>query len=255
MALAGHALGQDSTTVKPLPRHRPFPPRPARRAPFQGDGQVVKPHHNFREITEERRPDYRTGFLLGTDALSLMEPDGGPSIAVEYRPVKFFSAGLTTTFLRYDLTKAGDDLDGPSNISGIRLTPDIKFFLPGKRDAYHLFFGLEGLYKQVKYWGHIGELDEKYPDGSFVPAGNYRRSKYIWGLSPTFGMQRYLDKHQRFQFEFLVGLGFRHRYENWHGVGTPGNNRERGSGDVHYLNPDIGWNVHFPVSVRFAYRL
>ncbi|PUZ27272.1 Protein of unknown function [Chitinophaga costaii] len=245
------AWAQDSTLLKPVRHHRPFPPRPHRAPPFQGDGVTVKPFHNLKEIYHYQRPDYHIGLLLGTDVLSLVEPDGGPSVAAEYRLFKFLSVGLTTTFLLY--STGGDD-KAPTTISGIRLTPDIKFFLPGKKDAYHLFFGVQGLYKQAKYWGHINNKDEKYPDGSFVPEGNYRRSKYIWGISPTFGIQHYLGKAQRLQLEFTVGFGLRYRYENWYGVGTPTDGNNRGKW-LNFFNPDIGGNIHIPLSLRFVYRL
>lgn len=145
----------------------------------------------------ERLFPLKPGIILSTSLSTLLEPEAGPSLGLEYRIIKGLAIGVEGTVFLY---KMPETYEAHYSTSGFRIRPEIKYFPKwGQGKSMHVYFSLMGLYKQVRYY----EYD--YYDGQV------RKKKTATALSPNVGLQRYLDRSHHFIMDMYMGLGVRHR--------------------------------------------
>ncbi|WP_110055283.1 DUF3575 domain-containing protein [Chitinophaga sp. S165] len=153
---------------------------------------------NAQDSSEKLFPA-KPGFILNTPLTSLTEPEGGPSIGLEYRISEGLAIGIEGTAVLYE---AFPFLYAQEyGKSGFRIKPEIKYFPAATRGKNgQLYFSLQGVYKQVRYT----EVSE-------ATGNSIRKERKVIAGSPNVGWQRYLDRSHRFILDMYLGLGVRHR--------------------------------------------
>lgn len=144
------------------------------------------------------------GLTVGTNLLSLVETDAGPSLFVEYRFTKHWEVGLQGSWINY--TGMMPD-DFPHY--GFRFQPDIKFYILPKHHKILPFVGIGGLFTQVHYRAYTSNPDDGSGGGPNFSAGKTtNENKQLLGYAFLFGFKKYLDgeKH-RLSLEVYMGLG------------------------------------------------
>ncbi len=199
------------------------------------------------------------GVTVGTNFLSLLEEDAGPSLWVEYRFSKHLEFGLQGTWVFY----SGRNDDFPHN--GFRFQPDLKYYFLPKHHKIMPFVGLGGVFTQVHYRAFTTEPDDGMAGGpSFSKAGTTMENKRMLGYAIIFGFKKYLDRDRhRLALEVYMGLGGK-----WKSF--PGRSAERTKyienriNDLHnpidfgffdgyeYLRPNQ--YAYIPVCVKIGYR-
>lgn len=184
------------------------------------------------------------GWLLNTTLSSFTEPEGGPSLGMEYRFSETVAVGLDATALLYVLP---DTYNDGMNRKGYRIRPEIKFFPSWWRNEHRSFYiSLMGLYKDIRY-------DEQFYsyDGTNNNAYIVRQKKIVRALSANMGIQRYLGPDHRILLELYAGMGVRYR------TITPGEPNE-----YYYITDRIGpfsidedgYNPQIAFGFKLGYR-
>ena len=187
----------------------------------------------------EKKTFSRKGLILNTTPSSLTEPEGGPSLGLEYRLSESIAIGLDATAIVYTLPDMYDEEDR----QGFRIRPEIKLFPSWWRNQHRAFYlSLMGTYKYTTY-------DDTYyimPDATPYPQ---KYEKRIYAGSANLGIQRYFGAEGRFMMDMYVGVGIRHRrttpndsyvYQSWE---TP----------LFRIDED-GFNPQFAFGFKLGYR-
>lgn len=200
------------------------------------------------------------GWTLGTNLLSLLEEDAGPSLWVEYRFTKHLEVGLQGTWVAYNFLMADDFAH-----KGFRFQPDLKYYILPKHHSIMPFIGVGGVFTQVHYKAYTTKPEDGMSGGSNFSAGRTTiERKRLLGYAILFGFKKYLDgKEHRLAMEVYMGLG-----SKWKRF--PGRSAERTayiedrindnysvihSGIVDkfdYLKPNQ--YGYIPICVKFGYR-
>lgn len=192
----------------------------------------------------------KPGLILTTNMLSIFEPEGGPTLGLEYRFGIHWAMAADVTALLYTMPEL---YDNDERHTGYRIQPQVKYYLPGRRHSYQMYVSLMGLYKSVHY--------NKVSDGSYyyngneniyIPGESYREHKQIIAGSTNFGFQKFLDEERHAVVEFYGGVGLRSKQRSGKPA-VPGNN----GGNVYYDDYDgleDGIWPHVSYGIKFGYR-
>lgn len=189
------------------------------------------------------------GLTLSTNVLSVFEPEGGPTLGLEYRFGLHVAVAADVTALLYTMPELYND---DERHSGYRIQPQIKFYLPGKRHGYLMYVSLMGLYKSVHYYTMSDGYG--YYDGNeyiSVPGVRYREHKQIIAGSTNFGFQKFLDEERHFMIEFYGGMGLRSKLRTGKPA-VPGVTEDYRNDDYDGLDDGI-W-PHVTAGIKFGYR-
>lgn len=199
-----------------------------------------------------------TGLRISTNLLTLREPDGGISLALENRYTKEWSVLVEGTWIFID-EKGDYNLRGQYSpkAKGFRIRPEIRYYMPGRGHKYKLFFAQEISYKRVSYleeWIHrVGEnsTGDYFNYEKITP---YDKVKTIIGTSGKMGLQFYFDPRHKYIMELYIGLGIKYRKVKFKDeVPTYGSYMEDNSS--YFLNaPESGWNINIPMGIKVGYR-
>lgn len=141
----------------------------------------------------------KPGFILSTPLTSLTEPEGGPSIGLEYRILEGLAVGVEGTAILYTVFPFVYDHEYAK--TGLRIKPEVKYFPVATRGKNtELYFSLQGVYKQIRY-----------SQFSSVAPVTSRKKRTVIAWSPNIGLQRYLDRSHHFILDMYLGLGIRYR--------------------------------------------
>lgn len=227
-------------------QHRPgLRPRPGR-VRHERAKRPERPHREYLPAP--------LGFNIGTNLVALMESDGGPGVSAEYRFAQKWSVELELKSILYDAsgTFPGD--------KGYRIRPELRYFFPGRKGhVYHWFTGIQLGYKkavldQEWYSTHQGlDLD------TYQQIDVYRCKKENWEGAVKLGAQYYFGSSQHFMFEWSVGMGIKHRTFTYldplpENAVSAKDLRGESFSNTNYLEPDVKWQVHVPVMIKFGYR-
>jgi hypothetical protein len=155
----------------------------------------------------------KPGVILSTNFLSLFEPEGGPTVGVEFRTSLNWAFGLDAMAIAYNMPFLFDYDD--SNHHGYRLSPQIKYYFAGKKSSYRGYIGLMGMYKSVSYTtmsGSYGHYDDVTGNYVYTEPERYKRNKYATAGSINIGFQKFLDRDNHIFFEFFGGVGLRYQW-------------------------------------------
>jgi hypothetical protein len=184
------------------------------------------------------------GLLISTNVFSITEPDGGPSLAVEYRYSLHWSVLLEGTAILYQFM--GEDALEHAT-SGFRLRPEVRYYFAGKHKTYRGFFSVEGSYKQVRYYEPV-TLDQ----GNYYEKSTYQRTKRMGGGAFKIGFQTYFGKKKHIMFELYGGVGL--KYRTYDDAAMPDNAYIPTFRDAFKFD-DPGLMPNIPMGVKFGYRL
>ncbi|ASZ11752.1 hypothetical protein KTO58_16170 [Chitinophaga pendula] len=192
----------------------------------------------------------RAGTLISTNLVSLMEPDGGFSIAVERRMSLRWAMVVEGTLITYSTGSM------PTPFAAFRIRPEVRHYFKGRVGKYKGFVGLELLYKQVSndeeaLSAHPGLPGQELP----VPV-RYTRERRSAGAAMKVGMQLYFDRQKRVLFEMYAGLGLKYRWLDDGGVVIGGLQQVK-RGDFFAYNNDYksGIRPNVPIGVKVGVRL
>lgn len=199
-------------------------------------------------MTTVRAQQKLTGLRVFVNVVSFTEPDGGPALGLEYRFKDNFSAALEGQWILYNMNQSDRDNHG------FRITPDIKFFLPGRHKHYKWFFAVQGLYKQVNLYQNY--IVPHVEDGSQVyeELKKYEQQKQVFALGGRFGFQsNFGGKNEKFFFEASVGTGLKWRSLHYK-QGAPPETAYKEGDDWFHVDAGGGALPDIPFKVRFGYR-
>jgi hypothetical protein len=145
----------------------------------------------------------KPGIIINTTFNTLIEPDAGPTLGVEYRISNHFAVGMNVTGIFY----AGTPIDRTDSARmGFRLQPEIKYFVNWGDDGdKQVYFSLMGLHKEMKY---------KAREHDTTNTSTFRiidRKKIINAMSGNIGVQHYLGDKRHFIVDVYAGMGLRYR--------------------------------------------
>ena len=138
--------------------------------------------------------------------------------------------------------------EGKEPNKGFRVIPEARFYLPSRKEKYHLFLAAQVSYKRVKF-----------EEGYIVPQQtNYEKLvgidkvKQMVGSAIRFGYQNYTHApiSRRIFFEASVGLGFKYKWSKLLQT-PPENSRKEGYST---FNTSKGLFPDVPIYVRLGYR-
>lgn len=201
-----------------------------------------------------------TGLRISTNLVTLREPDGGVSLALEYRYKKNWSVLIEGTWIFID-EKADYDLRGKYTpmAKGFRVRPEIRYYLPGRGHVYKLFFAQEISYKRVSYleeWIQPVRATPNSPVADYERISTYDKVKNIYGTSGKVGVQLFFDARHRYMIEFYIGLGLKYRdvaFKDEFHVPSITSYQEK---DYSYIvdSPYTGWDINIPMGIKIGYR-
>lgn len=188
-------------------------------------------------------------WVLSTNLVSMIEPDGGPSINLEYKFNRRWSVSMEAEMVLYNWASNLEDYNtntaGEFVRGGIRLRPEARIYLTHSR---RLFFSGMFMYKRV-------ELDELfYVDNySYQSTVNLRGIKESVGFTPKIGFQTFI--RGKVLFEISGGLGaayriFRYKDRIPQNVIIPAFKDDEAASQFRREE----WEADFPLSIRFGYR-
>lgn len=198
-----------------------------------------------------------TGWRISTNIMSLYEPDAGPALAVEYRPDKSWSVLLEGAWICYDL-KDVYDLRGEYTpmAKGLRLRPEVRYYLPGKkRKSYVFFFSQELMYKRVNF------LEERIVPKGGNTSGNfdyeqltaYKKTKQLFGTAGKFGFQRFVDRPHHVFIELYFGIGLKYRTSSYKEQ-PPASSYLEDNDKYSWEVRNDGWLLYTPLGFKVGYR-
>lgn len=164
----------------------------------------LKKYYDKDKALDPRPPSpSEPGVTVGTNLLSLLEDDAGPSLWVEYRFSKHLEVGLQGSWVLY--TGRRDDFSH----NGFRFQPDLKYYFLTKHHKIMPFIGVGALFTQVHYKAYTTKPDDGMSGGpGFSPAGTTMENKRMLGYAFIFGFKKYLDgDRHRLAMEVYMGLG------------------------------------------------
>lgn len=215
---------------------------------------------------KENRVDLRPpapseqGLSIGTNLLSLLEEDAGPSLWAEYRFTKHLEVGLQGTWVAYNFL-VGDDF----NHYGFRFQPDLKYYFIPRHHKIMPFVGIGGVFTSVHYKAYTSKADNGLGGGPDMSAGRTTlERKQLLGYALLFGFKKYLDGDaHRIMLEVYMGLG-----SKWKTF--PGRSEERKRYIEDKINSNYKWTDYsfynkfdylkpnqygyIPICVKFGYR-
>lgn len=179
-----------------------------------------------------------------------VEPDGGLAMGIEYRFSKHVSLAVEGTWIFLDNNLNPDHPRRDNH--GFRISPEVKFFIPGKRERYKWFFAVQTLYKEVNSFRDY--IVPKYEGGEpvyeqLIP---YEWKKRAVAFGGRMGVQtNFGGKQERMFFEASLGMGVKYK---WGGFleQPPKDSRRRGGKP--WIDTDEGWYPDLPFKVRLGYR-
>lgn len=179
-----------------------------------------------------------------------VEPDGGLAMGVEYRFSKHISVSVEGTwiFLNNDLElhKRAEDNHG------FRISPEVKFYIPGRKERYKWFFAVQTMYKEVTslhdYIVPIYENDEQV----YEQLIGYEWRKQAVAFGGRMGVQtNFGGKKERMFFEASLGMGVKYKWGGFLQEPPKGSSRRDGKP---WISTDEGWYPDLPFKVRLGYR-
>ncbi|QHS60243.1 hypothetical protein [Chitinophaga agri] len=195
--------------------------------------------------TQKKVLPSQKGVFLNTTLSSLTEPEGGPSLGLEYRFSETVAVGLDATALLYVLP---DTYEDSRDRRGFRVRPEIKFFPSFWQKEHRSFYvSLMGLYKEIRYNEQFYSFD-----GTNTNMYTVRQKKAVSALSANMGVQRYVGPDRRILIELYAGCGFRHRRT------TPGDPYDSYRDTDRFLRLSIdedGYSPSFAFGFKLGYRL
>lgn len=223
----------------------------------------AKLKRNYKKnIMPDSRPPAPSepGLTIGTNLLSLLEEDAGPSLWAEYRFTRHLEVGLQGTWVAYNFL-VGDNF----NHYGFRFQPDLKYYIIPRHHKIMPFVGIGGVFTRVHYKAYTADWDNGLGGGPDLSAGKTTvEKKLLLGYAFLFGFKKYLDgdKH-RLALEVYMGLGTkwktfpgrsaeRKRYVEYKANDMNGGRNVGFVNKFDYLKPDQ--YGYLPVCVKFGYR-
>jgi hypothetical protein len=198
------------------------------------------------------------GLIVSTNLVSLREPDGGVSLALEYRYSKNWSLLAEGTWIFID-EKEDYNLKGRYTpmAKGFRIRPEIRYYLPGKKGTYKMFFAQEISYKRVSYLEEWIEAVRETPNTGTVDYEKitaYRKTKAMYGTSGKFGFQVFFDQQRRCMFELYIGLGLKYRDVSFKDNTPPAGSYMEANYSYTAEEPKTGWDINVPMGLKLGYR-
>lgn len=198
------------------------------------------------------------GWRISTNLISLISPDGGISLAGEYRFNKSWSVVTEAAWIFID-SKNAFDIRGKytPKAKGFYVRPEIRYYLPGKRSRYRMFFGHEFSYKKVDF------IEERIEKIGLDQSGHfdyerltpYDKTKQLYSSASKFGVQFLVGPEHRILIEGFVGLGVKYREYSYARQPAVGSYLE----DKNYSFEDDRdnnhlWTIAMPLAIKIGYR-
>lgn len=207
---------------------------------------------------QKNTPDPQlTGLRISTNLVTLREPDGGVSLALEYRYKKNWGVLMEGTWIFID-EKADYNVRGKYTpmAKGFRIRPEIRYYMPGSRHVYKLFFGQEISYKRVSYleeWITPVTSDPRGWGVDYEQISAYEKVKNIYGTSGKVGCQLFFDKQHKFMIEFYIGLGLRYKDVAFKNKVPPAGSYLENNSSYLGDTPETGWDINIPMGIKVGY--
>lgn len=199
-----------------------------------------------------------TGLRISTNLVTLREPDGGISVALENRYKKNWSVLVEGTWIFID-EKGDYNLRGryTPKAKGFRIRPEIRYYMPGKAHTYKLFFAQEISYKRVSYleeW--IQQMGVNPNNGTFdyEKISAYEKVKNIYGTSGKMGCQFFFDARHKYMMEFYIGLGIKYRDVAFKDKVPSADSYLENNSSYLVDEPKTGWDINIPMGIKIGYR-
>lgn len=207
-------------------------------------------HAQASAYLQEGKFPMRPGTLISTNLVSLMEPDGGFSLALERRLSLRWAMVVEGTLITYSTGSM------PTPFAAFRIRPEVRRYFKGRVGKYKGFIGLELLYKQVSNDEEMLPVHPGIPGQEQPAPVRYTRERRSAGAAMKVGMQLYFDRQKRVLFEMYAGLGLKYRWVDDGGVVTGGVQQIR-RGDFFAYNDDFrsGIRPNVPMGVKVGLRL
>ena len=241
--------GTDSAAKKPSIWER------MRRKMEERQGKVLDDmqQHQERVAAWEKRPlfdvDKPKRWNLSFNAPGLLEPQLAIGVGVGYQVTNCLQIWLESSALGQFYQKPAQ-----SCLGGVREILALKFFF-GPRQV--LFFAGEFRWKQV-YYHDVANFADQATLGD-LKSYTYKLENIIFGGAAWFGGRIRISENHRWRLEPSIGMGFKGRTVEWHGV-PEGFGYEHGgykSDNPFSTSPRDGvpLTLYFPASVRLVYVL
>ncbi|WPQ65638.1 DUF3575 domain-containing protein [Chitinophaga sancti] len=189
-----------------------------------------------------------TGLRVFVNVVSFTEPDGGPALGFEYRIKNNISAALEGQWILYNMNKYNREN------YGFRITPDVKYFFPGRHQHYKWFFAAQALYKQVNHYENYIVPHAENGTQVYEELVKYEQQKQVFALGGRFGFQsNFGGKDEKFFFEASVGVGLKWKWKHYT-QGPPPETGYKEGDDWFHVDDGGGALPDIPFKVRFGYR-
>lgn len=199
-----------------------------------------------------------TGLRISTNLVTLREPDGGVSLALEYRYKKNWSVLVEGTWIFID-EKSDYSLRGQYTpmAKGFRIRPEIRYYLPGRGRTYKLFFAQEISYKRVSYleeWIQPVKANPNSTEIDYEKISTYEKVKNNYGTSGKMGCQLFFDAGHKFMVEFYIGLGLKYRDVAFKDKAPSFDSYLENNRSYLVDAPKTGWDINVPMGIKLGYR-
>ncbi|SDG06513.1 DUF3575 domain-containing protein [Chitinophaga filiformis] len=199
-----------------------------------------------------------TGLRISTNLVTLKEPDGGVSLALEYRYKKNWSVLMEGTWIFID-EKADYNIRGRYTpmAKGFRIRPEIRYYVPGRGQVYKLFFAQEISYKRVSYLEEWIQPVKSNPSGwdvDYEQISAYEKVKNIYGTAGKVGCQLFFDRSHKFMIEFYIGLGLKYRDVAFKNKVPSADSYLEDNSSYLADVPKTGWDINVPMGIKVGYR-
>lgn len=198
-----------------------------------------------------------TGWRISTNLVTLREPDGGVSLALEYRYKKNWSVLAEGTWIFMD-EKADFDMRNKyaPMAKGFRIRPEIRYYVPGRGHSYKLFFAQEISYKRVSYLEEWIQPVRSNPSGwdvDYEKISTYEKVKNIYGTSGKVGAQFFFDARHKYMFELYIGLGLKYRDVAFKDKAPSADSYLENNGSYLVDEPRTGLTINMPMGIKVGY--
>lgn len=198
------------------------------------------------------------GWRISTNLVSLVAPDGGISLAGEYRFDNHWSVLTEATWIFID-SKNAFDIRGryTPKAKGYAIRPEVRYYLTGKRSRYRMFFAQEISYKKVNFleeriqqigldqWGH-------YDYEQITP---YEKTKQVYSTASKFGAQFLIGPEHRILLEGFIGLGVKYKdYAYTHQPPATSYLEDKDYSFDEAKNQRYAWTAAVPMAIKIGYR-
>ncbi|MRG46888.1 DUF3575 domain-containing protein [Chitinophaga sp. SYP-B3965] len=190
----------------------------------------------------------KPGLVISSNLFSLHEPDGGPSLGLEYRASLHWAVMVEGTAILYT-TVPRDAAES----KGFRIQPELRYYFSGKHRTFRGFFSLQGMYKQTTFPDSTFKEvpSSTNPSRSVYESVYYESKKEVFGGSANIGFQARFGKANRFMVEMYAGLGLKSKDY----FGKPIDAKEPMDKVIKVI-PEFdkaGTYPHIPMGVRMGY--